>query len=106
MTMEAETIEMLSRLPDEAKQEFLDYLHALKDEDNEPPKTSPPESETIEKMKRYIDRTKIENADRYGIVLLEVQALIGMLSGDKFAAITLAFNYGMAKGCRAAKRCK
>lgn len=60
----------------------------------------------IEKMKRYIDRTRANLPKAYGLNLLE-----GLeLSKKAFEAtdlplevICLAFNYGQAKGYRAAK---
>ena len=55
-----------------------------------------------EKMERYIDNTKIENADRYDIDYKEVTALNRM--NDSLDAVILAFLYGRAKGYRAGRK--
>ncbi len=57
----------------------------------------------IEKMKRYIERTKINEQiqDRYGMKMCEWRALVKVGSPVDVAA--LAFEYGQAKGYRAAK---
>jgi hypothetical protein len=59
----------------------------------------------IEKMKRYIERTKMEKADNYGIVYSEAVELVRSAIGQDtmFDVIALAFDYGKAKGYRAAK---
>ena len=64
---------------------------------------------TCEKMKLYIERTKISEKSRgyYCLVWSEIKLLIAVFQSEdidsKFDAICLAFNYGMAKGYRAAK---
>lgn len=60
----------------------------------------------IEKIKRYIERTKVSNADSYKMNVCEVfelarQAKCGV--NEAFSVIETAFNYGKAKGYRAAK---
>ncbi len=57
----------------------------------------------IEKMKRYIERAKINEQiqDRYGMKLDELRALAKI--GIPFNIAALAFEYGQAKGYRAAK---
>ncbi len=59
----------------------------------------------IEKMKRYIERTKMGRADNYGLVFREVVELLHTATdtNSMFEIIALAFNYGKAKGYRAAK---
>ncbi|MCX4371956.1 MAG: hypothetical protein OSJ58_09005 [Dysosmobacter sp.] len=54
----------------------------------------------IEKMKRYIERTKMppgKGATSTGNLLLMMEEM------DQLSAILMAFNYGRAKGYRAAK---
>lgn len=60
----------------------------------------------LEKMQRYIDRTKpgIKNPIQYTMNVAETLELLNMAQIDNpFEAISLAFNYGRAKGYRAAK---
>lgn len=59
----------------------------------------------IEKMKRYIERTPMKKADNYCLVFGEVVELVGAAKGSDalFDIIALAFDYGKAKGYRAAK---
>ncbi len=60
----------------------------------------------IEKMKRYIERTKMEKADNYCLVYPEAVGLLNAArrNGDSLMdVIALAFDYGKAKGYRAAK---
>lgn len=60
---------------------------------------------TEEKMNKYIQRTGIKGAERYELMLDEVQELCQMLrAGRAFDAIVLAFNYGRAKGYRLASK--
>lgn len=54
----------------------------------------------IEKMQRYISNTP-EVSSRYCVGTKELFALTKELGG--FEAVALAFNYGKAKGYRAAK---
>lgn len=59
----------------------------------------------IEKMKRYIERTKMGKADNYCLVFGEAVELLHTATdaNSMFEIIALAFNYGKAKGYRAAK---
>lgn len=60
----------------------------------------------IEKMKRYIERTKLNDNDRFYLNMREAFELaIQARNSDDFPleVISLAFNYGKAKGYRAAK---
>lgn len=62
----------------------------------------------IEKMKQYIERTKmnIKNPLQYAMNMREAFELAHMAGvGDALSikAISMAFNYGQAKGYRAAK---
>lgn len=60
----------------------------------------------IERMQRYIERTPMKRAENYCLVfreLLEVMEMGGASPDGLFAAVGLAFNYGKAKGYRAAK---
>lgn len=59
----------------------------------------------IEKMKLYIDRTKIsaEQQHAYAIASTDICALFDALQENWFDAICTAYNYGRAKGYRAAK---
>lgn len=60
----------------------------------------------IEKMKRYIERTKMNKADNYCLVYQEAVGLCNAArrNGDSLMdVIALAFDYGKAKGYRAAK---
>lgn len=56
-----------------------------------------------EEMKHYIDRTPIENRDRYDMRMRDLNTLRDLFSKDPFRAISLAFAFGRAKGYRAAK---
>ena len=58
----------------------------------------------IEKMRKYIERTKIPiaNTSGYNMATLEAFALIED-GGTPFESVVLAFKYGQAKGYRAAK---
>lgn len=60
----------------------------------------------IEKIKRYIERTKVSNTDCYKMNVCEVFELASKAKcgGDEaFSVIETAFNYGRAKGYRAAQ---
>lgn len=60
----------------------------------------------IEKMKQYVDKTNIRESDRYQMKMTEWSALVNATQhGAEYSAgaIALAFNYGKAKGYRAAK---
>lgn len=63
-------------------------------------------SETIQKIERYIARTKIGENYSYCLDYAELLALMNEASTDPdvnslFKVITTAFNYGCAKGVRA-----
>lgn len=59
----------------------------------------------IEKMKLYIERTPIgeKTAHNYAIGSTEIGAFFDEIKRDQFNAICMAYNYGRAKGYRAAK---
>lgn len=59
----------------------------------------------IEKIQRYIERTdiKTEGQDRYTINMLENFELVHKCNELPADAIAMAFEYGKAKGYRAAK---
>ena len=58
----------------------------------------------IEKIKGYIERTKtFTDGTPYQMNLNEMLGLSHMSAEDAAGAIILAFNYGRAKGYRAAK---
>ena len=56
-----------------------------------------------EKISRYAINTKIKRYDRYCMRLAELQALHKLSKDDACEALCLAFDFGMAKGYRAAK---
>lgn len=59
----------------------------------------------IAKIKRYIGRTRISGNDRFYMNLIEAMELVHMAQNSAVPAdaIALAFDYGKAKGYRAAK---
>lgn len=61
----------------------------------------------IEKIERYIARTRIANRERYYLNLIEAIEMADAISVEDRVTvadiISLAFNYGRAKGYRAAK---
>lgn len=59
----------------------------------------------IEKMQRYIERTNMSKADNYCLVYGETVELLHTATdtNSMFDVIALAFDYGKAKGYRAAK---
>ncbi len=57
----------------------------------------------MEKIQRYIKNTKIKNRGRYCMRYCESADLYAFSRTDLFGALCLAFDYGMAKGFRAAK---
>lgn len=60
----------------------------------------------IEKMKRYIERTKLKDNDRFYLDMAEAFELDQRARASKdfpLEIINLAFKYGKAKGYRAAK---
>lgn len=60
----------------------------------------------IERMKRYIRRTKIDpkSRDLYTLRLSDIAALHDMPRFGLCDVICMAFDYGMAKGYRMAKK--
>lgn len=57
----------------------------------------------IEKIQIYIERTKMEDNDDYGMKCGETIALAHITDERPVDAILLAFSYGRAKGYRLAK---
>lgn len=59
----------------------------------------------IDRMNRYIDRTKPDKNGRFCMRWPETLALVRSIkaTGDPYTAVVLAYNYGKAKGYRAAK---
>ena len=57
----------------------------------------------IEKMQRYIERTKVENGAFYQMNLREMLDLAHTAAETPVDVVCLAFEYGRAKGYRAAK---
>lgn len=57
----------------------------------------------IEKMERYIKRTKASNMNAYQMNLREMLDLAHSAVEAPIDAVCLAFEYGRAKGYRAAK---
>lgn len=57
----------------------------------------------VEKIQDYIDRTKIKRPKAYTWSLQELSALYSLAERDPYESFRLAFNYGRAKGYRAAK---
>lgn len=54
----------------------------------------------IERINRYIERTKVPRLDRYELGIVDAKAIKAM--GDMLDAVYAAFLYGRAKGYRAA----
>lgn len=54
----------------------------------------------MDKIKRYIDNTKIDNGKRYAIMTDEMFSCMRL---SPMQAVATAFYYGRAKGYRAAK---
>jgi len=57
----------------------------------------------IEKIHRYIQRTQIKESDAYQMDLRELMDLAHATAEEPVDIICLTFNYGKAKGYRAAK---
>ncbi len=57
----------------------------------------------IEKMRRYIERTKVGKAGAYQMNLREMLDLAHTAAETPVDVVCLAFEYGRAKGYRAAK---
>ena len=57
----------------------------------------------IEKMEKYIERTG-DLGTMYSLSIVEAQALVEIWKQNRIEAILLAFNYGRAKGYRAARK--
>ena len=59
----------------------------------------------LERIQRYTAQTAIKNEGRYTMCLSEAMAIRLLVdSGKTMEAICLAFDFGRAKGYRAAKR--
>ena len=60
----------------------------------------------LERMKGYIRRTKIDpkTRDLYSMRICDIVALHDMPRFDLYDVICMAFDYGMAKGYRMAKK--
>lgn len=59
----------------------------------------------IDKINRYIESTRIASAKKCDLVVGEMQAIREIIRrGDTIGAVSLAFDYGVAKGYRLAKR--
>lgn len=59
----------------------------------------------LERIQRYIEQTAVKNSGRYNIGLSEAMAIRLLAgSGKTMDAISLAFDFGRAKGYRAAKK--
>lgn len=62
-------------------------------------------ADSIEKMRRYIERTNLEPNDKFYLALSELSALFQQgkdVENGLFDALGLAFDYGKAKGYRLA----
>lgn len=57
-----------------------------------------------ERMQQYVQRAKIKNYQRYCMRFNELKALRELSESDICGALCLAFEYGAAKGYRAAKK--
>lgn len=57
----------------------------------------------IEKMKKYIERTKLNKSPSYQMSVCEILSLSHATAETPTDAVCLAFEYGRAKGYRAAK---
>lgn len=58
----------------------------------------------LEKIKKYIEQTRITNKNKYCMYMSEAIALKEFGEYDFCKALFLAFSYGQAKGYRAAKK--
>lgn len=56
----------------------------------------------IERIQRYIDQTGVKRAE-YNMSFKEAVEMTRMAANDPLDTIAMAFNYGKAKGYRAAK---
>ena len=59
--------------------------------------------EHYEEMRQYIHRTAIKNAGRFCLCLNDMDVIHDVWAYNPVEAIHLAFQYGRAKGYRAAK---
>ena len=57
----------------------------------------------IEKIRRYIEQTKVDNGRRYDITITEMLDLAHAAAETPIEVVCLAFEYGKAKGYRASK---
>ena len=58
---------------------------------------------SIEKMEKYIEKTG-DLGTMYSLSMVEAQALVELWTQNRIDAILVAFNYGRAKGYRAARK--
>ncbi len=58
---------------------------------------------TLEKIRQYIERTKVDNGRHYDINIKEMLDLAHVAAETPIEAVSLAFEYGRAKGYRASK---
>lgn len=56
----------------------------------------------IERINRYIERTKVPRLDHYELGIVDAKAIKAIAMGDMLDAVYAAFLYGRAKGYRAA----
>lgn len=59
--------------------------------------------EVLQSIQDYINHTKVKNAGAYCMCVGELRALHDLSERDLCSAFCLAFDYGRAKGYRAAK---
>ena len=58
----------------------------------------------LERIRKYIDKTKCRD-DRYDVTISEINLLARFsVDGHPVEAVILAFDYGRAKGYRAARK--
>lgn len=58
----------------------------------------------LEKMEKYIENTPMKHKNLYSLRLGEIMALYDAGNKELFRVVCLAFDYGMAKGYRMAKK--
>lgn len=58
----------------------------------------------LEKMEKYIENTPMKHKDLYSLRLGEIMALYDAGNKELLRMVCLAFDYGMAKGYRMAKK--
>lgn len=58
----------------------------------------------LQENKGYIRRTKIRDAKRYALESRDIPVFRELANRDTYEAVFMAFEYGRAKGYRAAKK--